>query len=223
MGRATLGTNYTEFTSRSSKQIDYWIAAGDTPSDILTSYMEVVGKPPMMPEYGLGFWQCKLRYQTQEELLSVAREYHRRNIPVNVIVVDFFHWTQQGDWQFDKRYWPDPKAMTEELDQMGMKLMVSVWPTVDRNSVHYREMEERDLLVRVDRGLAVTMDCWGFEQFFDATRKITERTASPSSGWMRQNPNIPSPIGSSTATTTAPRSNAPTNTPCSTPVPSTRA
>ena len=97
VGRATLGTNYTEFTSRSSKQIDYWIAAGDTPSDILTSYMEVVGKPPMMPEYGLGFWQCKLRYQTQEELLSVAREYHRRNIPVNVIVVDFFHWTQQGD------------------------------------------------------------------------------------------------------------------------------
>lgn len=169
VGRATLGTNYTEFTSRSSKQIDYWIAAGDTPSAILTSYIEVVGKPPMMPEYGLGFWQCKLRYQTQEELLSVAREYHRRKIPVNVIVVDFFHWTQQGDWQFDKRYWPDPKAMTEELESMGMKLMVSIWPTVDRNSVHYREMEERDLLVRVDRGLAVTMDCWGFEQFFDAT------------------------------------------------------
>ena len=169
VGRATLGTNYTEFTARSSKQIDYWIVAGNSPSNILTSYMQVVGKPPMMPEYALGFWQCKLRYQTQDELLSVAREYHRRNIPVGVIVVDFFHWTQQGDWQFDTRYWPNPKAMAEELDSLGMKLMVSVWPTVDRNSKNYREMEERDLLVRVDRGLAVTMDCWGFEQFFDAT------------------------------------------------------
>ena len=57
VGRATLGTNYTEFTARSSKQIDYWITAGDTPERILTSYMEVVGKPPMMPEYALGFWQ----------------------------------------------------------------------------------------------------------------------------------------------------------------------
>lgn len=34
----------------------------------------------MMPEYGMGFWQCKLRYQTQEELLEVAREYKRRQI-----------------------------------------------------------------------------------------------------------------------------------------------
>ena len=35
-------------------------------------------RSPMMPEYGLGFWQCKLRYQTQEELRRLAREYHRR-------------------------------------------------------------------------------------------------------------------------------------------------
>ena len=40
-----------------------------------------------MPEHGLGFWQCKLRYQTQEEVLQVAREYHRRGIPVDVIVI----------------------------------------------------------------------------------------------------------------------------------------
>ena len=59
----------------------------------------------MMPEYGLGFWQCKLRYQTQEELLEVAREYHRRGIPIDVIVVDFFHWPKQGDWRFDPTYW----------------------------------------------------------------------------------------------------------------------
>ena len=30
-------------------------------------------KLPMMPEYGLGFWQCKLRYYNQEELLEVAK------------------------------------------------------------------------------------------------------------------------------------------------------
>ena len=55
----------------------------------------------MMPEYAMGFWQCKLRYQTQEELLEVAREYKRRNLPISVIVVDFFHWPMQGEWKFD--------------------------------------------------------------------------------------------------------------------------
>lgn len=43
----------------------------------------------MMPEYGMGFWQCKLRYWNQEQLLEVAREYKKRNIPIDVIVCDF--------------------------------------------------------------------------------------------------------------------------------------
>jgi alpha-D-xyloside xylohydrolase len=62
----------------------------------------------MMPEYGLGFWQCKLRYQTQEEILEVAREHKRRKLPMDVIVCDYFHWENQGDWKFDSTYWPHP-------------------------------------------------------------------------------------------------------------------
>lgn len=69
----------------------------------------------MIPEYGIGFWQCKLRYRTQEELLTVAREYKRRGLPIDAIVVDFFHWTMQGDFKFDPKDWPDPEAMIREL------------------------------------------------------------------------------------------------------------
>lgn len=72
----------------------------------------------MMPDYGMGFWQCKLRYQTQEELLAVAREHKRRNLPVSVIVIDFFHWPLEGEWKFDEEYWPDPDAMVAELSIM---------------------------------------------------------------------------------------------------------
>ena len=63
--------------------------------------------------------------QTQEELLEVAREYKRRNLPISVIVVDFFHWPMQGEWKFDPTYWPDPDAMIKELKDMGIELMVS--------------------------------------------------------------------------------------------------
>ncbi len=169
VGKAMFGSNRTEISMESTKQIDYWITAGDTPAAIVEQYCAVTGTVPMMPEFAMGFWQCKLRYQTQEEVLQVAREYYRRGIPVGVMVVDFFHWPHQGDWMFDEKYFPDPAGMIRELNEMGMKLMVSIWPTVDRKSIHYEEMKDRDLLVRVNRGLNVAMDCFGLECFFDAT------------------------------------------------------
>lgn len=91
VGRAVLGKNTMSFEALSTKALDYWIVCADTPAQIVEAYADVTGKVPMMPEYGLGFWQCKLRYQTQEELLGVAREYRKRNLPLDVIVVDFFH------------------------------------------------------------------------------------------------------------------------------------
>ena len=131
IGHATFGKNVTEWVAESTKQMDYWITAGDTPAQIEEAYADATGKVPMMPEYGLGFWQCKLRYQTQEEILTVAREYKRRGLPLDVIVADYFHWPHQGDWKFDEDYWPDPAAMVRELKEMGVELMVSIWPTVD--------------------------------------------------------------------------------------------
>ena len=152
IGKVTFGKNVTEWEARSTKQLDYWITAGDTPSEIEEAYAAATGKVPMMPEYGLGFWQCKLRYQTQEELLEVAREYKRRGVPLDVIVADFFHWPHEGDWKFDPEYWPDPAAMVRELEEMGVKLMVSVWPTVDGESENYEEMREKGYLARSEFG-----------------------------------------------------------------------
>jgi alpha-D-xyloside xylohydrolase len=112
IGRAVLGTNIMSFEAYSTKVLDYWVVAGDTPAEIEEAYCKVTGYVPMMPEYGLGFWQCKLRYWNQEQLLNVAREYKRRNVPLDVIVVDFFHWKHQGEWSFDPKFWPDPGEST---------------------------------------------------------------------------------------------------------------
>lgn len=108
IGRAMLGTNTMSFEAYSTKALDYWVVAGDNPAEIEEAYAKVTGYVPMMPEYGLGFWQCKLRYWNQEQLLDVAREYKRRNVPLDLIVVDFFHWKHQGDWKFDPEFWSDP-------------------------------------------------------------------------------------------------------------------
>ena len=152
IGRATFGENLTEWVADDTDQMDYYLCCGDTPAKILERYSAAVGRAPMMPEYGLGFWQCKLRYWNQEELLRVAREYHRRGVHVDVIVIDFFHWPYMGDYRFEEEFWPDPKAMVAELKSMGMQCMVSIWPQVSYQSENFAEMDREGYLVRSDRG-----------------------------------------------------------------------
>lgn len=169
IGRVVFGKNTTSFEALATKVLDYWFVAGDTPAEIEEAYAKVTGTVPMMPEYGLGFWQCKLRYQTQEELLQIAREYKRRELPIDLIVIDFFHWYKQGEWKFDPVYWPDPDSMISELKEMGIELMVSIWPTVDRESENYNEMLEKGYLIRTERGFRVGLNFQGATIHYDAT------------------------------------------------------
>lgn len=169
VGRAVFGKNIMSFEAYATTNLDYWVVAGDSPAEIEEAYANVTGKVPMMPEYGLGFWQCKLRYQTQNELLEVAREYKRRELPIDLIVIDFFHWPKQGDWKFDSIYWPDPEAMIKELKEMKIELMISIWPTVDKTSENYEEMLEKGYLIRTERGFRVGLDFEGSTIHFDPT------------------------------------------------------
>lgn len=175
IGKVTFAKNGTEWVAESSKQMDYWIVASDDPKTIEKTYTALTGRAPMMPDYGMGFWQSKLRYQTQEELLSVARRFKELGLPIDVIVADFFHWTQQGEYKFDPKYWPDVGGMCKELDGLGIKLMVSVWPTVDYRSENFNTMTENGYLVRVEQGARITMQCFGQEVFIDPTNPKTRQ------------------------------------------------
>ena len=169
VGRVTFGTNITEWVSECSKELDYWICAGDGPRELLERYTAVTGRAPAFPEDLLGLWQCKLRYRTQEEVLRVAHECVDKGVPIDCIVIDFFHWTRQGDWRFDPVYWPDPAAMCEELHGLGIKVCVSVWPSVDKKSVHFDQMWDRGLLIRTERGSNQTYEYQGDCLEIDAT------------------------------------------------------
>ena len=170
IGQAVFANNRTIWTAESTKQLDYWITAGDTPADVLSGYMQATGLPPMMPEYGLGFWQSKARYWNQEQVLEIARGYKQRGVQLSVLVIDFFHWPRMGDFRFDEEFFPDPKAMVDELKAMGIETMVSVWTPVDYRSENFKEMRERNLLVQVERGVEITM------RFFDGNTIYADMT-----------------------------------------------
>ena len=152
IGRVEFADNVTRWTASQGRAIDYFLTVG-TPVEIMSRYADATGHAPRLPLWASGFWQCKLRYRTQEELLEVAREHRRRGLPLSVIVSDFFHWTAMGDYRFDPADYPNPKAMVDELDELGVRLMVSVWPTVSPLSENYQHLRDEGMLVGADQGM----------------------------------------------------------------------
>lgn len=175
IGSANFSMNRTEWFAQSTPQIDYWVTAGGSPADIMHNYADATGHAPVMPDWGLGFWQCKLRYWNQQQVLDVAHEFKRRGIPLDVIVIDFFHWPHMGDFRFEDEFWPDPKAMCDELHAMGIKVMVSIWPQISLKSENYAYMHANNLLVNAESGIDVGMMFLEPNQFYDATNPEARR------------------------------------------------
>ena len=172
-GLAEFTNNHTLWQSDSAYQADYLIYAGETPTDVMRLYAQLTGFSPEMPDWAAGFWQCKLRYESQDDLLAVAREYHRRGVPVDAIVIDYFHWTEQGNWEFDPELWPDPKAMCDELYSLGIRPVVSIWPTINPASHNWNAMNDENMLVRTENGQYGAFEFYGQQTFIDPTNPRT--------------------------------------------------
>lgn len=167
-GSVELAKNRTRWSSDSAKGIDYVVISGE-PKTVCSKLADLTGHAPNMPEWALGFWQSKLRYENQEQVLKVARKYKELGVPLSVIIIDYFHWTEQGDYRFDPVYWPDPKAMVDELHKMGIKLMVSMWPTINEHSENYQYMLEHNMLLRTASGSNRVFDFYGPQAEIDPT------------------------------------------------------
>ena len=154
-GHVSFAHNGTYWMTEKTDQMDYFVIYGSNPSEVMHNYALLTGLPTMMPDYAMGFWQCKLRYRNRDELMGVARKHKELGLPLSVIVIDFFHWERMGEWDFDPKCWPDPEDMLRELKEMGIETMVSIWPTVNADASHFQELMDSGYLIRAESGLPV--------------------------------------------------------------------
>lgn len=173
-GVCELSNNRTRWSSDCTRQIDY-VVMGGNPREVSGRLADLTGHAPVMPHWATGFWQSRLRYETQDDVMEVAEKYKSLGIPLSVIVIDYFHWTEQGDWKFAPEYWPDPKEMCDKLHDMGVKAMVSVWPTINEKSENYHTMLENNMLIRTVSGSNRIFDFYGPQAEIDATNPETRR------------------------------------------------
>jgi alpha-D-xyloside xylohydrolase len=133
-------------SSEVADTIDYYFIYGPEFDKIIAGYRELTGAVPMFGRWAYGFWQCKNRYKSQEEILAVAKKYRELHLPVDNIVQDWFWWNRKGEHVFNKNY-PDPKALVDELHNEHFHFMISVWPFFEPGSKEYDEMERRGFFI----------------------------------------------------------------------------
>ena len=132
----------TVFRSPVATAVDYTVFIGSA-DEVIASYRELTGQAPLMPSWMLGYIHCRERFHSSDEILQTARRFQQENMPVSMLVQDWQYWGKYG-WnamKFDEQFYPDPKALTDSLHSMGMRLMLSVWSKIDKNSEVGRQMQ----------------------------------------------------------------------------------
>ncbi len=131
-------------------ELDYYIIRGENFDAVTRGYHELTGKPPMLPKWAFGYVQSKERYVNAREMIDIVREYRRRQIPLDCIVLDWKSWPKGDGWgqkSFDTERFPTPKAFTEELHKLGAKLMISIWPIMTGDCPNQVELRDRGLML----------------------------------------------------------------------------
>jgi alpha-D-xyloside xylohydrolase len=138
--------NYLYVSAEVAQTIDYYFIYGPEFDQVIAGYRELTGSAPMFGKWAYGFWQCKNRYKSQQELLDIASKYRELHIPMDGLVQDWFWWDRKGHHIFNTNY-PDPKAMVEQLHKMNVHLMISVWPYFEPPSPEYSYMDKQGWLL----------------------------------------------------------------------------
>ena len=132
--------NSTRFQSQVGERVSFFVITGKTTDDLYAGYAKLTGATPLPPKAGFGLIQSKARYESQKELLDVANGYRQRNLPLDIMVLDWFYWTRMGQLDIDRTYYPDPKGMNDQLNAMGMRSIISVWPRFEREGRYFESV-----------------------------------------------------------------------------------
>ncbi len=133
--------NSTTFRSPVATQVDYTVFVGSA-DEVIATYRSLTGECPLIPKWALGYIHCRERFHSSQEILEAANRFKKEQMPVSMIVQDWQWWGKYGwnSMQFDEDHYPDPKALTDSLHKMDIRLMLSVWSKIDKNSALGKEM-----------------------------------------------------------------------------------
>ena len=178
--KTTIDLGFNErnvWSSEVGDRVSFFVIAGNNTDEIYEGYRLLTGVTQMLPRQVLGYIQSKAIYPTQKQVLEVANEYRKRNLPLGVMVVDFMNMTRSGQMDLDPKRWPDPAAMNRELHAMGVGSLLSVWPHFAPGTRFYDMLASKDWLIHTPDGK------FNLGEFTDAIGPNIDTTNPKAANW----------------------------------------
>ena len=171
-----LGFNqHNVWSSEIGDRVSFFVIAGANSDEIYQGYRQLTGITHMLPKAAYGYIQRNAIYPTQDQLMGVAKGYRDRQLPLDVLVVDFLNMTRQGELDLDPARWPDPAAMNQQLHSMGITTLLSVWPHFSPGTRYYDMLREKGWLIHSSDG---TPDSGGFKDVIGPNIDTTNPAAA---------------------------------------------
>jgi alpha-glucosidase/alpha-D-xyloside xylohydrolase len=140
------------WSSEVGDRVSFFVISGDNSDEIYQGYRQLTGVTHMLPKATYGYIQSKAIYPTQDQIMAIAKGYRDRNLPLDVLVVDFLNMTRQGELDLDPARWPDPAAMNKQLHSMGIATLLSVWPHFSPGTRYYDMLRQKGWLIHTADG-----------------------------------------------------------------------
>lgn len=112
----------------------------DNLSDCLSNLYKYDEKNKAPPVWAFGFWSSRNTYESWDEVMEIAEEYRRRNVPCDVIHIDPGWIESFDDFKFEwSSSFDNSKEYIDKLHDMGFKVSLWVYPYVPTSSPMYKD------------------------------------------------------------------------------------
>ena len=129
--------------------VDYYFLYGGSADGVIAQMRQLSGDVPMFPLWTFGYWQCKERYKSARELLSVVDRYRELQVPLDGIIQDWQYWGSNYLWNamdFLTDEYANGQQMIDQVHQKNAHFMISIWASFGPQTKAYRELNEKGLL-----------------------------------------------------------------------------
>ena len=151
----------TQIRYNSGQYTEYFFAKTSI-QESLKDYLTLTGFAPMPPEWALGYHQCRWKKYSPKDLHTLADEYIKRDIPCDSLWLDIDYMDEYRVFTWNKKLFPKPRQLFQELNDKGFKTVCIVDPGVKYEAGYkvFDEAHEQDLLCKTETGQSYIGHVW---------------------------------------------------------------
>lgn len=154
--------------------LDYYFMAGPALTKVVENFTYLTGTTPLPQRWSLGYHQSRFGYETREDVLEVAENFRRYDIPCDVIHFDIDYMDNFRVFTWNEEAFGDLKSLMKELKDRNFRAVTIVDPGVKQKEGYraYDEGAEKNIFLKNTDGSLYTNKVWsGTTVFPDFGRK----------------------------------------------------